>query len=481
MNFGNFIIKGNKIAFLIIILSFFTSISLSNYFINKYDRYEVSTDELETHAMIKSDLVDYWSNAKIFKKDLNDNKNFISSGNEMWRSYLHERLIGLYFYVTDKKMFDNWDIEKYVSLLFSSEDKIRIANGNKYLFLVLQSLLYYFILLFLYLKIINYYPKKHCICTILFLSVNPNIFTFHSSFFTESIFYSLQLLFIYFLIDFSYKKKNNFLIGILLGIMFMQKPFVIYFVIPLLVFYLYIFKKKSFLPIITLMSGYLLILIFIGVSNYQRIGKFYIMPGITNYGLYYYVSDNIVSKGNNISQNEASKIRARSKDEWIKKNNINLNKETDRLKLYKYFKKYANQSIIENPIISIKYHLYKSLQTGILNPIYIFHVYKYEFRKRPYYYFEESYKRKWLKINLSYSIFIYFFVILGFFYSLKEKERLNFKFTLIIVLFSVYLLAVGGWVGVSRIWNPSLIFFSFLFSNGLLGIFEKRNKLKQTG
>ena len=100
--------------------------------------------------MIKSDMLDYWSNAKIFKKDLNDNKNFISSGNEMWRSYLHERLIGLYFYVTDSKMFDNWDIEKYVPILFDSEDKIKIANGNKYLFLILQSLLYYLILLFLY-------------------------------------------------------------------------------------------------------------------------------------------------------------------------------------------------------------------------------------------------------------------------------------------------------------------------------------------
>ena len=42
-------------------------------------------------------------------------------------------------------------------------------------------------------------------------------------------------------------------------------------------------------------------------------------------------------------------------------------------------------------------------------------------------------------------------------------------------------LAVGGWIGVSRVWNPSLIFFSFLFSNGLIGIFEKKNKLKQTG
>ena len=208
MNVDNFIIKGNKIAFLIIILSFFASISLSNYFINKYDKYEVSTDKLEAHALIKSDLTDYWSNAKIFKKDLNDNKHFIGSGNEMWRSYLHERLIGLYFYAIDKKMFDNWDIEKYVPLLFNSEHKIKIANGNKYLFLIFQSLLYYSILLFLYIKIINYYPKKHCICTILFLSINPNIFTFHSSFFSESIFYSLQLLFIYFLIDFSYKKKT---------------------------------------------------------------------------------------------------------------------------------------------------------------------------------------------------------------------------------------------------------------------------------
>ena len=96
----NFFIKGNKIVYIIIVLSFFTSILLSNHFIKKFDNYEISTDKLESHAMIKSDLSDYWSNAKVFKDDLK-NKNFISSGNEMWRSYLHERLIGFYFYIID--------------------------------------------------------------------------------------------------------------------------------------------------------------------------------------------------------------------------------------------------------------------------------------------------------------------------------------------------------------------------------------------
>ncbi len=470
----NFFIKGNKIVYIIIVLSFFTSILLSNHFIKKFDNYEISTDKLESHAMIKSDLSDYWSNAKVFKDDLK-NKNFISSGNEMWRSYLHERLIGFYFYIIDKKMYDIWDIENYVSLTFNSDNEVKIADGNKFLFLFLQSALFYLILFFFYNKIINYYPKKYCICTILFLSINPNIFTYHSTFFSESIFYSLQLLFIYFLIDCSYKNKNNFIIGLILGVMFMQKPFVIYFIIPLILYYLYIFKKKSFLPITMLMSGYLLILMFIGLSNHQRIGKFYVMPGLTNYGLYYYVSDNIISKSKKISIMEARQNRFKETNKWIKTNNISLDKEHDRIKLYKFFKSYGNQSIIDNPIISIKYHLYNSLQTGILTPAYIFHFYQNESRKKPYYFFEEPYRSKWLKINLCYSIFIYFFVILGFFSSFKHKEKLNFKFTILIVLFSAYLLAVGGWVGVSRIWNPSLIFFSFLFSNGLLGIFEKKN------
>ena len=464
--------KNNKFIHkihIVLILSLLISSLLSAYFVEKFDKYEVTTDLIEAHSMIKSDIQSYWVNAEIFKNDLNSKKGLFSSGSEMWRTFLHSKIIGFYYYITNKEMFDKWQVKNYNPLSFN-EDKIKVSNGNKFLFLFLQSLIYYSILFFLYKKILNYYPENNCLLIIVFLALEPCLLTFHSSFFSESIFYSMQLILVYLLIEDSNRLLKNFIIGVWLGLMFMQKSFMIYFIIPLIFFKIYTNRKRSVIPVLSMISGYFIMLAIIGYANYQRVGQFYIEPGISKYGLYHYAVDEIESNSNDIPINQINKKRVRLKNKWVQENNINIDTEKDRLRLYEYFHNYSKSIIKKYPLSSIKYHLKKSLQTGILNPTYIFHFYKNEFRKKPYYFSKKNFKKKWITINIIYSLLIYIFVIIGFFYTLRNKK--NFNFTIIITLFSIYLIFVGGWVGVSRVWNSSLIFLSFLFGNGLISCWK---------
>ena len=50
----------NKKVYTIIILSFVLSLITSFLFIKNFDSYEISTDNIQNHAMIKGDIPDIW-------------------------------------------------------------------------------------------------------------------------------------------------------------------------------------------------------------------------------------------------------------------------------------------------------------------------------------------------------------------------------------------------------------------------------------
>ena len=72
----------------IIFFAFLISIITSFFIIKNYDKYEISTDSLENHSMIKGDIPDIWIDGQTIKNDLSEGKNYFESGNEIFRSYL---------------------------------------------------------------------------------------------------------------------------------------------------------------------------------------------------------------------------------------------------------------------------------------------------------------------------------------------------------------------------------------------------------
>ena len=83
-----------------------------------------------------------------------------------------------------------------------------IKEGKKLIYLFFQIILYYLSLLYLYKKLLLFYDGKNIsILIIAFLALDPNIIQWHGTFWTESIFISMQVFLIGMVI---HKNKTNF-------------------------------------------------------------------------------------------------------------------------------------------------------------------------------------------------------------------------------------------------------------------------------
>ena len=450
-----------KNIYILIISAFLLSIFTSFLIIKNYDKYEISTDEIENHRIIKGDIPDIWIDGQTIKNDLEAGKSYFESGKEIFRSYLPPRLIALYSYIFDYDLFEDWD------------KKIISSDNSKIFYLIIQSLLYYFSIFFFFKKLIKYFNPNICFFIILFLSLEPTIFFFHSTFHTESIFFTMQILMLTLLMDNIDKISRSILIGVLLGIMFLQKLVAIYYIIPIFIYYIIKLKYKAIIPFLFVLIFYVSIIGLNGYGNYKRAGIFYFMPPSSKITLHLYFPNIIISKGENISPSEAKKIVDTKKIEWINKNNINLKNEKDRIMYYNYLQDFSIQTLIKYPLTSFKYIAWRTLQTGILNPIYVLEFFYHENAKKPEYYLNSNYKKINLPLRIIYSAVLYTIVIIGFFYSVRRMSVAN---NLLLVLSSAYMLGLLGWANNSRYMVPILIYFSIYFGHGVICISEKLKK-----
>ena len=166
---------------LIIFFALLMSIIVSKYNLINYDRFFQIVMGNTNHIMIKTDAHRYLSHGAEIKKDLEDGKNFFETGREHFTKYLPPRLAAAYYYFFDINLFNNF------------EDK-KINLGVHFPYLLIQCLIYYLSLYFLYSVISKKVDHKICLPIIIFLSLEPTIFQYHGTFWSESIFFSLQLI-----------------------------------------------------------------------------------------------------------------------------------------------------------------------------------------------------------------------------------------------------------------------------------------------
>ena len=83
------------------------------------------------------------------------------------------------------------------------------------------NLLYFPI--FLYSIISNKLEKKVCMGIIFFLALEPTIFQYHGTFWTESIFFSIQLIIMGLILNDKVNLNNFFILGIFLSLLSLQK------------------------------------------------------------------------------------------------------------------------------------------------------------------------------------------------------------------------------------------------------------------
>ena len=467
----------NFIIITSILLSFIFSIFLSNNNLSKYDINVIDGDR-SYHKMIKTDPYRYLSHGAEIKEQLKEGKNFFSTGGEHYTKYLPSRLAAFYYYIFD--------------INFSDSDKpgVQVNTGNHFYYLLIQNLIYYLSILFLYFSVKKNFNQTIVLSAIIFLCLEPTIFQYHSTFWSETIFFSFQIIIM--ALIFREKKSiySYIFIGLFTGILSLQKQLGIFYIVPITIFIFFFDKKKLIHKFLLIIFGFGIIQTFLGINNFYRSGVFYIMTADTKIEMHRAFVRKVITKVDNISFEEFNEREGAAAFDWIKKNEIKIDENSNALKKSKTFMNYRISILNEKDKISFdgfirkrtfeyifdypweftKHALKGAIHAPLLNPFHIFS--EHNFRSSEIYYLSKKHDEL-VPLRVIYSLFIYLIVCFGLFYFFKKKEYEKLFFLLIS---AIYFYATIFWHGNTRYFVPCMIYLSFLFGAGLNYLIEFFNK-----
>jgi hypothetical protein len=472
-----------KTIFIVIFLGFISSIVLSSYYIIKYDKYR---DDGYTHVMLKDETLSYWKIAAKIIEDVKRGENFFLSGEWSDTKHLPARLVAIYSLLSGYEIIDEW------------EPNIKIKLGGKLPFLIAQSLVYYLALVYLVLKISKIFPIKNCFYIVFFLAFEHTMVQYHSSFWSESFYFTLQILILGLLLNNSHKTFDNLLIGIGVGIMFLQRSAAVFYLIPIIIYFIFSYRSKSIKPIIVSVIGYTVIVSLLVIYNYKKTNVLYFYPPEGKRDVYLFFSIPLLAIKNKISGTEISKQEAQKAYKWLKDNNFKLKdeldidkitnpfallafmkSEKDKIKFYDYTNKRQYEILIENPLLTIKKTISRIAHFSVLDPTHNYYYNDYRgYNKQPPFIESQTHK-KLIPYRIIYTLLIYFVCFFGLIYFFKQK---NYQLLLLLVLSILYYTILLGWYGMTRLFVPSLIYLSFFFGNGLvllIDLLKKNNLIKK--
>ena len=447
--------------FLISLFTFFL-ISISNNFyqIKLFDKYEGSKKAPNKHLMINGDIGDFWYEANQIDKEIQEGKNYIETGGEYRRPYLPSRTFYLFSSFFERN-------------LVTGSGKVFIGT-EKVLILIFQSLFYYSLLFVLYKSILKKIPRLNSQIIILFLACEPTIFQYHSSFWSESIYFSLQLIIIIFILKNNHSISSLLLFGLILGIFYLQRSVSIFYILVIFLYYILFIKEKLIKYFFLILVGFMIVLVFIGFHNYKRAGVFYVTSTQAKDGFYVYLAPEILAKKYNIDSKQALKNLQAIKASWINDNKLNIKNEIDRLKIYNYQQNVAFLTILNNPLISFKVISIKTMHFFVIDPLtHVYYFHRWNTDDGDFY--KSDAQKQWIIPRIAYSILIYFFCIMGVLSIYKKKKYNNILIYILLSIF--YFTAVQSWYGGTRYFSPILIYLSFLFSFGVTFLIKKFKEL----
>jgi len=470
-----------KKEYLVILLGLIISIFTSINHLSKYDKIYEPIEGPKYHQMIKNDVYTVWTTADEIRKDLNNGNDFFQSLPEFKREFLPSVIVGLYYHILDKEIFDLTNGEKNIK-----------ENNLKLGILLIQTILYFLSVYFLFYTIQNNFIKKKeyeipLFIIILFLSLEPTINQFNSSFTSESFFMSMIII----LFSLLLKKNNNYIIfvfsGILVGLIFAQRPVSIFFFIPVSIFYLIVYKNKL-QNLLLFLLGFSIIIGSIGTINYKKSNHFYIISMLHQYYSYYfYFAHVIYAEKYNLEESDAKIILNKKEQEWRNINNIKIDDINVPIENYdrKDLKKIINYRniefinlVISNPIISAKIFIKKSLVGVLFAPNLIKNSYYFDKTSPEAKNNRKEYYNKNLKFYLAYSTIFYFFIITGLIIYFKriylnKKLTLFDKFLFFNICSVIYFVLMSGFWGNPKYFLPCILNLSFFFSDGLSFFIKK--------
>ena len=465
----------------VIFLSFILSIIFSNQILKFNDIY-ISENNITYHKMIKADPYRYLSHGAEIKKEVEEGNNFFLSGRENYTKYLPPRIAALYYITFKKNLFNNFE-----------DREINIGIHNEYI--ILQCFIYFLSILFLFNSIKNRIDSKVLTIFIFSLCLEPTITQYNFTFWSESIFFSFQIIILGFLFKKNQNLKNLFLIGLFVGILSLQRQIAFFYIIPICLYY-FIFYNKNLSKLLIILIGYSSIQLSMGYINFLKTDKFHIMTSDSKIEIHRSFVVPVISKKNNISNTEFNIQEGLIVRDWLEKNKIAYNNKEkflskelnyidwmdyrreiirlkDKIIFDNYIKSRSFDYIKKNPIKFLRHYIDRSMHVLILNP---FHIYSdMNFISGEIYYETKSHQ-KYIPIRIFYTLLIFIFTIVGFIFLYKKKK---FK-TLTIISFSIiYFFGLVGWSGNTRYFVPNLIYILLLFSYGSHFIYKTFKKSKK--
>jgi len=184
-----------------------------------------------------------------------------------------------------------------------------------------------------------------------------------------------------------------------------------------------------------------------------------------------YLIPNILAKKTAKSVGEIKTQLNEESKNWIKENNINLRKESERLRYYKYLEKKSFKVIWNNLIETIKYTINRTLHFLLFDPFrHVYYFYKYSLSDQDSFLKTDDHKKN-IPIRIFYSLILYSLAIIGLFKMFKEKK--NNGLILFLILSIIYFITVSSWTGNNRYNIPNLIFMSFFIVEGFKFMINK--------
>lgn len=441
--------KNSYIA-LFFIIGIFFSVSYATFNINKFDK-----NEDNKHLMIRGDILLIWKEAELFKQDLIKNKNIFGNGAEYRRTFLTSKIIAIYSLINKNDLFESYQ---------NIYEDVKIKNGGKFFYLLFQIFLYYLSLIYFYKKLLIYYENKYIsFFVVAYLAVDPNILQWHGTLWTESIFISLLVLFIAMLINKEKTLSFCLLIGIFLGILYLQKTTAIFFIFLVLPYVFLTETKNQIQKCLNIIFGMIIVISFLVYDNLKKTDTIYFIPKQTKDAYYMTLVPTIYEKNGKVEEYQELK---EDEENWKIINNYNIRDFKSENALAEYKKNKSLDVILSNKITTIKICIKNSIAHMILNPLQTFFWHKYnqkKFLNQEFHLSQES--KKYFIFKIFYSLIFYLVILFGLINVLKDKK--NFKFHILLVFFVTYLIFMLGWVGNSRYFIPSIIFLSIFFGHGL--------------
>ena len=457
--------------YLIIIFGFLYSCFVGFKYLEKYDHTDKKSLTNYYFFAKEGGTPSFWHEAHEIKKNIKKD-GYFKSGNKYEFEYLPSKIIFFYYKII------NEDIKVYDNILDREFFKVK---NKKFGLIIFQNLIYCLSVLYLLFNtkkpLIN--SNFFFISLVLFLCFEPTINQWNRVLYSETIFFSIQLLIISIL--FNYKETNYIkaiMLGILISLMYLQRSVSIYYILIIFIYLLIFFKKKFLIDLFIIATLYTFTHFLIGFHNFKRDGAFYSVPILQKEDLYGYFIPKIIKYNKNPYFSENFNTRHDTLDNFIELNNLNSEKEIkidERLLIAENNNRKALELIFEYPAASIKEYVISYSHYLLLKPNEMHFLFENENKYDGKFYLSKKFNDE-IFLKIFYSMVVYLISLFGLFYFIFNKL---FDYLFILITSIVYFSVPVVWHTQSSYLSPILIYLSIFFSAGLIqimSIFKNFNK-----